>query len=124
MTDRQPHPDEVAALVERYTIEAVEVIRQALQSRDPKTRFQAARDMVYSYSRIAHLRRTVPEPEVTAEMSPKEREIRMTAALSHPDVRAWLVAQGWQAPGPAALSSPGEDQDQPVRTRQKKERTG
>lgn len=81
-------------LTESYARDALEILHEALISRDFRTRFQAARDLVWLAARL-------PQKEATesgSSLSAEQREAKLEQAVATPEVRAWLAAHGWTEP--------------------------
>jgi hypothetical protein len=100
---------DLVSIVAEYTRDAVEVLRDALDSPDFRMRFQAARELAFVYGRMPSVGPVAIEP--ARALTPAERDAKLAAALESPEVRDWLSRQGWAPP----LLSPGEDDPQPVK---------
>jgi hypothetical protein len=84
------------AVAEQYGRDALEVLRGALDSKDFRTRFQAARDLAALVIRMVPQKG--PMEEVAGPLTQEERDAKMTAAIESPDVREWMIARGWTPP--------------------------
>lgn len=83
-------------IAEQYGRDALEVLRFALDSKDFRTRFQAARDLAALVIKLSPMKEGLEG--VAAALTPEEREERLAAALETAEVREWLISRGWTPP--------------------------
>lgn len=101
---------DLRAIAAEYARDAIEILRDALDSKDFRVRFQAARELVFAFGKLPASAPAAIQ-EAGKALTAAERDAKLAAALESPEVRDWLSRQGWAPP----LLSSGEDDSQPVK---------